>query len=132
MGRSGALARSARGATFASYPMNSTTDTNNSSTATTGAATVTAASSETNFLGFDTTKARHVVARFVPDEGAKPAVGMATDTLLARVAQWRKVGADVHCFHEAGPTGFSVVRRVEESGSENFPANSFSYPPAGV
>ena len=37
------------------------------------------------FLGIDTASVRHVVARFVLGEGVKPAEGMTTATLLARV-----------------------------------------------
>jgi hypothetical protein len=51
-------------------------------------------------LGIDTASVRHVVARFVLGEGAKPAEGMTTATLLARVAKWRKAGATVHCVYE--------------------------------
>src|SRR3954468_5011036 len=64
------------------------------------------------FLGIDTASVRHVVARFVLGEGAKPAEGMTTATLLARVGKWRKAGAAVHCVYEAGPTGFALARQL--------------------
>jgi transposase len=69
------------------------------------------------FLGIDVAKARHVVARFVPGEGVKPAEGMTTGTLVARVEKWRKSGLAVHCVYEAGPTGFSLARQLLALGA---------------
>lgn len=70
------------------------------------------------FLGIDAAAAKHVVTRFVPGEGAKPAEGMMTDTLLGRVAQWHKAGVRVHCVYEAGPTGFALARQLAAAGAE--------------
>ena len=81
----------------------------------TGPATAGAVSIEV-ILGIDTAKVRHVVARFVPGEGVKPAEGMSTATLLARVARWRKTAA-VHCVYEAGPTGFALARQLLALGA---------------
>ena len=53
----------------------------------TGPATAATVLSEAVFLGIDTAKRRQVVSLFVPGEGAKPAEGMNTATLLARVSQ---------------------------------------------
>lgn len=83
----------------------------------TGAASAAAVLSEEIFLGIDTARVRHVVARFVLGEGAKPAEGMTTATLLARVAKWRKAGARVHCVYEAGPTGFALARQLLALGA---------------
>jgi len=83
----------------------------------TGAAAAAAVSTEEIFLGIDTASVRHVVARFVLGEGAKPAEGMTTATLLARVAKWRKAGARVHCVYEAGPTGFALARQLIALGA---------------
>lgn len=83
----------------------------------TGPATAAAVLTETIFLGIDTAKARHVVARFVPGEGVKPAEGMTTGTLLARVTKWRKAQAAVHCVYEAGPTGFALARQLLALGA---------------
>jgi len=84
----------------------------------TGPATAaTVLSGEEVFLGIDTAKRRHVVSRFVPGEGAKPAEGMNTATLLARVGKWRKAGLAVHCVYEAGPTGFALARKLLELGA---------------
>lgn len=69
------------------------------------------------FLGIDTAKRRHVVSRFVPGEGAKPAEGMNTTALLSRVAKWRKAGLAVHCVYEAGPTGFTLARQLLALGA---------------
>jgi transposase len=82
----------------------------------TGPATAAAVLTEV-FLGIDTAKVRHVVARFVLGEGVKPAEGMTTATLLARVAKWRKAGAAVHCVYEAGPTGFTLARQLLALGA---------------
>ena len=54
----------------------------------TGPATAATVLTEEVFLGIDTASVRHVVARFVLGEGAKPAEGMTTVTLLARVAKY--------------------------------------------
>jgi len=68
----------------------------------TGLATAAAVSTaEEVFFGIDTASVRHVVARFVLGEGMKPAEGMTTATLLARVARWRKAGARMHGVYEA-------------------------------
>jgi transposase len=83
----------------------------------TGPATAAAVLTEEVFLGIDTASVRHVVARFVLGEGAKPAEGMTTVTLLARVAKWRKAGAAVHCVYEAGPTGFALARQLIALGA---------------
>lgn len=84
----------------------------------TGLATAaTVLSAEEVFLGIDTASVRHVVARFVAGEGVKPAEGMTTATLLARVAKWRKAGAQVHCVYEAGPTGFALARELIALGA---------------
>lgn len=80
-------------------------------------ATAAAVTTEEVFLGIDTASVRHVVARFVLGEGAKPAEGMTTATLLARVAKWRKAGASVHCVYEAGPTGFALARQLIALGA---------------
>ena len=69
------------------------------------------------FLGIDAADARHVVTRFVPGEGAKPAEGMTTDTLLKRVAVLLKAGVRVHCVYEAGPTGFTLARQLAALGA---------------
>jgi transposase len=69
------------------------------------------------FLGIDAAAAKHVVTRFVPGEGTKPAEGMMTETLLRRVAQWRKAGVRVHCVYEAGPTGFALARQLLALGA---------------
>jgi transposase len=83
----------------------------------TGSATAATVLTEEVFLGIDTASVRHVVARFVLGEGAKPAEGMTTATLLARVAKWRKQGALVHCIYEAGPTGFALARQLLALGA---------------
>lgn len=83
----------------------------------TGPATAAAVLTEEVFLGIDTAKRRHVVSRFVPGEGAKPAEGMNTATLLARLAKWRKAGLAVHCVYEAGPTGFALARQLLALGA---------------
>src|SRR5258708_7192431 len=64
------------------------------------------------FLGIDVADLKHVVTRFIPGEGAKPAEGMTTDTLLKRVAVLFKAGVRVHCVYEAGPTGFALARQL--------------------
>lgn len=83
----------------------------------TGPATAGAVSLEEVFLGIDTASTRHVVARFVLGEGAKPAEGMTTATLLGRVTKWRKAGAEIHCVYEAGPTGFALARQLLALGA---------------
>lgn len=83
----------------------------------TGPATAATVLTAEVFLGIDTAKVRHVVARFVLGEGVKPAEGMTTVTLLARVAKWRKAGAAVHCVYEAGPTGFTLARQLLALGA---------------
>jgi transposase len=83
----------------------------------TGPATAATVLTEEVFLGIDTAKVRHVVARFALGEGAKPAEGMTTATLLARVGKWRKAGAAVHCVYEAGPTGFALARQLLALGA---------------
>ena len=83
----------------------------------TGPATAAAVLTEEVFLGIDTASVRHVVARFVLGEGVKPAEGMTTATLLARVAKWRKAGAAVRCVYEAGPTGFALARQLIALGA---------------
>ena len=92
-----------------------TTDTISAARASTAAAVL----SEEVFLGIDTAKTKHVVSRFVLGEGAKPAEGMITATLLARVAKWRKAGAAVFCVYEAGPTGFALARQLVALGGES-------------
>lgn len=69
------------------------------------------------FFGIDAASRRHTVARFVPGEGVKPAEGMSTETLLARVARCRKAGTRVHCVYEAGPTGFGLCRQLVALGA---------------
>ena len=69
------------------------------------------------FLGLDVADARHVVTRFVPGEGPKPAEGMNTTTLLKRVAVLLKDGFRVHCVYEAGPTGFALARQLLALGA---------------
>lgn len=93
------------------------TDTVSEMKLSTGPATAAAVLTEEVFLGIDTAKVRHVVARYVLGEGVKPAEGMTTATLLARVAQWRKAGAAVHCVYEAGPTGFALARELLALGA---------------
>ncbi len=83
----------------------------------TGPATAAAVLTEEVFLGIDAASVRQVVARFVLGEGVKPAEGMTTATLLARVAKWRKAGAEVHCVYEAGPTGFALARQLLALGA---------------
>ncbi len=39
------------------------------------------------FMGIDTAATKHVVTRFIPGEGPKPAEAMNTATLLAKVAK---------------------------------------------
>ena len=95
-----------------------TTDTTGTAKASTGPATEAAVLSEEVFLGIDTAKTKHVVSRFVLGEGAKPAEGMITATLLARVAKWRKAGAAVFCVYEAGPTGFALARQLVALGGK--------------
>jgi hypothetical protein len=68
------------------------------------AAAATPAVSKELFLGLDVADARHVVTRFVPGEGTKPAEGMSTDTVIKRVGNLLKEGFRVHCVYEAGPT----------------------------
>lgn len=70
------------------------------------------------YLGIDAAAAKHVVTRFVPGEGAKPAEGMMTETLLRRAAQWHKAGLRVQCVYEAGPTGFTLARQLSRVGAE--------------
>jgi len=70
------------------------------------------------FLGIDVAAARHVVTRFVPTEGAKPAEGMTSHTLIKRVAKLLKSGLAVHCVYEAGPTGFALCRELEALGAK--------------
>lgn len=69
------------------------------------------------FLGIDAAKIRQVVSKFIPGEGAKPAEGMLTETLLKRVGALLKRGFTVHCVYEAGPTGFTLARRLIAMGS---------------
>lgn len=69
------------------------------------------------FIGIDAAAAKHVVTRFVPGEGVKPAEGMMTETLIRRVAQWLKSGVRVHCVYEAGPTGFALARELTGKGA---------------
>jgi transposase len=69
------------------------------------------------FLGIDVAAARHVVTRFVPAEGVKPAEGMTSDTLVKRVAKLLKEGFRVHCVYEAGPTGFALARELIARGA---------------
>jgi len=84
----------------------------------TGPAMAAAVSSvEEVFPGIDTASVRHDVARFVLGEGVKPAEGMTTAMLLARVAKRRKAGARVHCVYEAGPTGFALARELLALGA---------------
>ena len=71
-----------------------------------------AAVSKELFLGLDVADARHVVTRFVPGEGAKPAEGMTSDTVVKRVDKLLKEGFRVHCVYEAGPTGFALARQL--------------------
>jgi transposase len=71
-----------------------------------------AAVSKELFLGIDVAAVRHVVARFVPTEGVKPAEGMTSDTLVKRVEKLLKEGFRVHCVYEAGPTGFALARQL--------------------
>lgn len=94
-----------------------TTDTISAAKPSTGPATAATVLTEEVFLGIDTAKTKHVVSRFVLGEGAKPAEGMVTATLLARVAKWRKAGAAVHCVYEAGPTGFALARQLIALGA---------------
>lgn len=70
------------------------------------------------FLGIDVAAARHVVTRFVPGEGAKPAEGMTSETVVKRVAKLLKAGFAVHCVYEAGPTGFALCRELEALGAK--------------
>lgn len=77
-----------------------------------------AAVSKELFLGLDVADARHVVTRFVPGEGAKPAEGMTSDTVVKRVDKLLKEGFRVHCVYEAGPTGFALARRLIALGAE--------------
>src|SRR5688500_15435999 len=74
-----------------------------------------AAVSKALFLGLDVADARHVVTRFVPGEGAKPAEGMTGDTVMKRVGKLLKEGFRVHCVYEAGPTGFALARGLIRS-----------------
>ncbi len=69
------------------------------------------------FLGIDVADARHVVTRFVPGEGAKPAEGMTSETLVRRVGKLLKEGFCVHCVYEAGPTGFALARQLIALGA---------------
>ena len=69
------------------------------------------------YMGIDAAAAKHVVTRFVPGEGAKPAEGMMTETLLRRVGQSLKSGVRVHCVYEAGPTGFALARQLTALGA---------------
>src|SRR5258706_14863728 len=77
-----------------------------------------AAVSRELFLGIDVADARHVVTRFVPGEGAKPAEGMGTATLVKRVDKLLKEGFQVHCVYEAGPTGFALARELITLGAD--------------
>src|SRR5688572_33170361 len=77
-----------------------------------------AAVSRELFLGLDVADARHVVTRFVPGEGAKPAEGMTGDTVMKRVGKLLKEGFRVHCVYEAGPTGFALARGLIALGAE--------------
>ena len=77
-----------------------------------------AAVSKALFLGLDVADARHVVTRFVPGEGAKPAEGMTGDTVMKRVGKLLKEGFRVHCVYEAGPTGFALARGLIALGAE--------------
>jgi transposase len=77
-----------------------------------------AAVSKELFLGIDVADSRHVVARFVPGEGAKPAEGMNTATLVKRVEKLLKEGFHVHCVYEAGPTGFALARQLISLGAD--------------
>jgi transposase len=70
------------------------------------------------FLGIDTSARKHVVTRFIPGEGAKPAEGMHTERLLTKVATWVKDGVAVHCVYEAGPTGFALYRQLVKAGAK--------------
>jgi transposase len=70
------------------------------------------------FLGLDVADARQVVTRFVPGEGAKPAEGMTSDTVIKRVEKFIKGGFRVHCVYEAGPTGFALARRLIALGAQ--------------
>lgn len=69
------------------------------------------------FLGIDAAKTKQVVSKFVPGEGAKPAEGMLTQTLLKRVGTLLKRGLCVHCVYEAGPTGFALARQLIALGA---------------
>ena len=77
-----------------------------------------AAVSKELFLGIDVADSRHVVTRFVPGEGAKPAEGMNTATLVKRVEKLLKEGFHVHCVYEAGPTGFALARELIRLGAD--------------
>jgi transposase len=70
------------------------------------------------FLGIDVAAARQVVTRFVPAEGAKPAEGMTSETLVKRVTQLLKEGFCVHCVYESGPTGFALARELLALGAK--------------
>jgi transposase len=83
----------------------------------TGPANAAAVSNEL-YLGIDVADLRHVVTRFVPTEGAKPAEGMTSDTLLKRAEKLLKEGFRVHCVYEAGPTGFALARQLIALGAK--------------
>jgi transposase len=83
----------------------------------TGSAKAVAVSKEL-YLGIDVAAARHVVTRFVPGEGSKPAEAMITATLVKRVEQLLKQGFVVHCVYEAGPTGFALARDLLALGAK--------------
>lgn len=69
------------------------------------------------FLGIDTAATKHVVTRFIPGEGPKPAEAMSTETLVAKVVRWVKDGVVVHAVYEAGPTGFMLHRQLTKAGA---------------
>ncbi len=74
-------------------------------------------SSKEIFLGLDVAKRLQTITRFVPGEGAKPAEKVTVETVLKRVAKWRKAGIAVHCVYEAGPTGFGLARQLVKLGA---------------
>lgn len=115
MGRSSEEARGLRGTTTHMKANNSESV---SETKGSGVAATASAAHQELFLGIDVAAARHVVVRFVPAEGAKPAEGMTSETLVKRVAKLLKEGFRVHCVYEAGPTGFALARELKALGAE--------------
>jgi transposase len=70
------------------------------------------------FFGIDAAAWRQVVTRVVPGEGPKPAESMTEETLVRRAAQSLKLGYRVVCVYEAGPTGFTLARKLIAAGAE--------------